>query len=344
MVRTFLLALSRRLNRLPAATVTWLERAQHLYTRRTLIILVGHYYERDRRRRIDTTSLDTNLEYLSRECDVMPLKEALRRLKEGRQLPRRAVSLVVDDAAAPFYDMGWPSLRAAGVPFSLGVVPGMIRADTAEHLVARIMYGITSIEAGARRRAVLRQAQACVGNGARNGEASLERLFAALRSLGRDDLIDVAAHLGTPDEAYMTWEQLAELRSTGVDLVSHSMSHPRFRHVTGSWLTWELGRSAELLEEHTHEAVDTFVFPYGSPRCVTETVRVALMRRGYRYGLVTSPGITTPHSDRYLLPRVNAEVEPEEFAENVSRRRWAFVARRRTVAARMPLRGRMMAS
>ena len=341
----FLDALSRRMTRLPVTVVATLERLQHLLTSRTLTILVAHFYDRSGGRLFDKPSLDLNLEYLSRECNVMPLREALRRLEEGRPLPQRAVSLVVDDAAGPFFEMGWPSLRAAGVPFSLGVIPGMVLADTTDHLVARIMYGVTSIEAEDGRRAMLTRAQALLGNATWNDKRPLEQLFTAIRYVDRDGLANIATQLGVPDEAYMTWEQLTELRSRGVDLHSHSMSHPRFQQVTGSWLEWELSRSAELLEEQTSEPADTFVFPYGSSRSVTEPVRSALGRHGYRYSLVTRPGITTPVSDRYLLPRVNAEVSPEEFATSVRRRSWVFTGLRRTVTPEDPLSraGSMMA-
>lgn len=337
MTKELIPVLKRRLAQLPVATVTWLERVQHLLSKRTLIILVGHYYVRDGEGRIDTASVDVSLEYLSRECDVMPLPDALRRLEQGNSLPQRAVSLVVDDAAAPFYDMGWPLLRSAGIPFSLGVVAGLIRDDTTEHLVARIMHGVTSIEDGGRRKAMLRRARDWVGHSSWGDGPPLERLFDAARSLDREGLDALAGHLAVPDESYMTWEQLAELHAAGVDLVPHSMSHPRFRHVTGSWLDWELSRSAEVLEEHTLKQADTFVFPYGSTRCVTKAVRSGLVRNGYKYGLVTKPGLTTPHSDRFLLPRVNAEVPPDAFVRNVDRWTWAFAGRRRTVAVEDPL-------
>ena len=329
MAQHFLAKLTRRVTRLPVTAVATLERLHHLLTSRTLIILVAHYYDRSGGRLFDKPSLDLNLAYLSKECNVMPLREALRRLQVGIPLPQRAVSLVVDDAAGPFYDMGWPSLRAAGVPFSLGVIPGMISADTTDHLVARIMYGVTSIEAEDGRRAMLERAQAVLGT-TWNDKRPLEHLFTAIRNVDRESLASIAMQLGVPDESYMTWEQLTELRTGGVDLHSHSMSHPRFEHVTGSWLEWELSRSAELLEEQTREPVDTFVFPYGSSRSVTKHVRSALGRHGYRYSLVTRPGIATPGSDRFLLPRVNAEVLPEVFASSVRRRPWVFAGGQRT--------------
>ena len=325
------------MTRLPVSVVVTLERLQHLLTSRTLIILVAHFYDRSGGRLFEQLSIDSNLDYLSRECNVMPLREALRRLEEGRPLPRRAVSLVVDDAAGPFFDMGWPSLRAAGVPFSLGVIPGLIPAEATDHLVARIMYGVTSIEQEDARRAMLLRAQALLDNATWNDKRPLEQLFTALRHVDREGLANIATQLGAPDEAYMTWEQLTELHARGVDLHSHSMSHPRFQHVTGSWLEWELSRSAELLEEQTREPVDTFVFPYGSSKSVTESVRSALGRHGYRYSLVTRPGVTTPVSDRYLLPRVDAEVSPEELANSVRRRSWVFAGHRRTVTPEDPL-------
>ena len=323
--------LLHRFRRISASTLTWLERAQHLLSKRWLIVLVAHYYERDSRLQIDVPSIRSNLDYLSEQCNVLPLQEALHRLEQGKSLPRRAVSLVVDDAALPFYEAGWPLLRdSGGTPFSLAVISGLIRSSTTEHLIARIMYGITSVSDPGSRRDIISRASSWLGEDDQRAQPSLEGFFTSIHGLGHHELAALATDLEVPDEEYMTWDQLAELRSTGlVELVSHSMSHPRFRHVTGAWLEWELSRSRQIIQDQTGEAVNTFVFPYGSPKGVTEPVRNSLKRNGYRFALLTKPGIVTPRADRFLLPRIDGEVPVKQFRRNVSPARQSFSGRRR---------------
>ena len=51
-------------------------------------------------------------------CSVLPLGEALGRLREGT-LPRRAVAITVDDGAYDFYRLTFPILREFGFPVTL---------------------------------------------------------------------------------------------------------------------------------------------------------------------------------------------------------------------------------
>jgi peptidoglycan/xylan/chitin deacetylase (PgdA/CDA1 family) len=333
-------ALMRRIRGLSVGAITWVERAQALLSNRALIVLAAHYYQRDVGSELDGDSIRENLGYLSEACSLLPLREALGRLENGKALPRKAVSLVVDDAALPFYHSGWPLLRDfGGIPFSLAVIPGMIRADSADHLISRVMYGVTSERRRAPEGPLLERAASRLGLGDGASERSrLRTLFAALRKRDRHALGELVDHLDVPDEEYMTWDQLDELQGSGaVDLVSHSMSHPRFRYVTGEWLDWELARSKEILEKRGGRSVETFVFPYGSPKGVTDAVRQSLRKNGYRFALLTEPGIVTRTSDRFRLPRVDAEVIPEQFRRSVNASRRPFSERPRISRGRDPI-------
>jgi len=55
---------------------------------------------------------------------VLPLREIVSALSEGRALPDRAIAITVDDAFLSVYTQAWPRLRAAGLPFTLFVATG----------------------------------------------------------------------------------------------------------------------------------------------------------------------------------------------------------------------------
>ena len=52
---------------------------------------------------------------------VLPVPEIVAALRDGKPLPARTVGLTIDDAHASVYDIAWPRLRAAGLPFTLFV-------------------------------------------------------------------------------------------------------------------------------------------------------------------------------------------------------------------------------
>ncbi len=52
---------------------------------------------------------------------VLPLKDVVSALREGRTLPDRSVVLTIDDAYASVFHEAWPRLKAANLPFTLFV-------------------------------------------------------------------------------------------------------------------------------------------------------------------------------------------------------------------------------
>lgn len=52
---------------------------------------------------------------------VLPLPEIVARIRDGRDLPDRALALTIDDAFLSVYREAWPRLREAGLPFTLFV-------------------------------------------------------------------------------------------------------------------------------------------------------------------------------------------------------------------------------
>lgn len=52
---------------------------------------------------------------------VLPLPQVIETLQSGRPLPDKAVALTLDEAAASVWQVAWPRLKAAGLPFTLFV-------------------------------------------------------------------------------------------------------------------------------------------------------------------------------------------------------------------------------
>ena len=58
----------------------------------------------------------------------------------------------------------------------------------------------------------------------------------------------------TTDKGAMNWNDLAAMRQDGMDIESHTMTHPHLDNLTQSQLVFEVGGSKQCLANHGHNA------------------------------------------------------------------------------------------
>jgi len=215
------------------------------------------------------------------------------------------VAIIVDDATQVFFQVGRKLLSDAGLPYTLAVIPGLIKSKGKEHLLSRLMriaghsYWLSNQE-------MLERALAWFGATEYQETASFETVFSKASKF----LTRLLVHVRALDHDFMTWEELKELKSQGeVHFASHTMSHPQMRFASGAWLDWELSRSKAMLEKNLGVTVNTLVFPYGNPKNLTLEVRQALDRYGYKNSFFTEKGAVGPDTMRYSMPRLPLEDE-----------------------------------
>jgi peptidoglycan/xylan/chitin deacetylase (PgdA/CDA1 family) len=107
----------------------------------------------------------------------------------------------------------------------------------------------------------------------------------------------------------MTWKQVKEMSDAGVDIQSHSLSHPyltRRRHPAlddkayEAWIDRELVESKKILEHETGKSIEFIAYPYGDyDRRLTN----AVLRAGYTAGLTCDYGPVRKGSDPLRMRR-----------------------------------------
>jgi peptidoglycan/xylan/chitin deacetylase (PgdA/CDA1 family) len=99
---------------------------------------------------------------------------------------------------------------------------------------------------------------------------------------------------------YLSRDQIKELVSFGIEIVSHSMSHADMTSLDDSQLENELKTSKDTLENEFGINVETFVYPYGR---FDENVDKKLKDFGYSLGITTKSGTASYIKNPYELPR-----------------------------------------
>jgi peptidoglycan/xylan/chitin deacetylase (PgdA/CDA1 family) len=110
---------------------------------------------------------------------------------------------------------------------------------------------------------------------------------------------------------FLSWPQLREIRLQGMEIGSHSRSHPHLDKINNPSFLWDqIYTSKQILERQLGAAVDEFAYPYGSYNATTSSiVRLA----GYRAARACCVGRV--QTDAYALRAVMAPNDSAKFAK-----------------------------
>jgi peptidoglycan/xylan/chitin deacetylase (PgdA/CDA1 family) len=120
------------------------------------------------------------------------------------------------------------------------------------------------------------------------------------------------------DHNYATWGQIIEMHNAGMDIQSHTRTHPDLRGQSDVELLWQIQGSREAIEARMDKEVHFFCYPSGR---YDEAAIQALKQYGYWAAVTTEYGATHTFEDIFTLKRVRIRrVDTlESFIEKVTR-------------------------
>ena len=121
----------------------------------------------------------------------------------------------------------------------------------------------------------------------------------------------------------LSWDQLAEMRDAGVNIESHTLSHPSLNARKGktdeqylAWLKNEIAGSKEMLEKNLGIQIKAFAYPYGLHN---ETVRNVVKQAGYEVAFAVWGRRIAYGADPMTIGRYGIEsTKPKVFEEAVN--------------------------
>jgi peptidoglycan/xylan/chitin deacetylase (PgdA/CDA1 family) len=286
-------------------------------TRRRLAILMFHGVEAKPlsppcQYVIDAATLRRELEFVSRRFHVLPLEEALERLRAGT-LPDRAAALTFDDGTRNVATHAAPILRDLGLPAAVFLATGPM--GTGEALWPDRLWlafartnlpdiNLTEVGLGTRSlRSAAERGEAC---------GAVLRQLKRLPDLERIARVEsLVATLGQDFDAYggpfemLSWDEARGLMSGGrVTLHPHSVTHPILSRCPDEKVEFEVSESCMTVERETGRAPTIFAYPNGTVEDFDERAKDAVRRNGIRWALSTTKGFAHRDSDPLALPRI----------------------------------------
>lgn len=250
---------------------------------------------------------DTQLSYLKDVFNVLPLSEAVARLKTGI-LPARAACITFDDGYADNATLALPILQKHGLTATFFIATAYLNGGR--------MFNDTVIEAIRRCEnneidlATLGLGRHDVSN-PKVKNIAIARILPKVKYLPHDQreetvnaLANIVSDAPLPDDLMMTTQQLKALHGAGMEIGGHTSRHPILANLGDSALREEIAEGKKFLEAVLGERISLFAYPNGKPGSDYLPQQAAIVGElGFDAAVSTQRGSATQASDLFQLPR-----------------------------------------
>jgi peptidoglycan/xylan/chitin deacetylase (PgdA/CDA1 family) len=271
--------------------------------RRCGVILMFHYIEQE-----SGEEFHELLRYLSRSFTVVSLESLLEESTGNRPPRSMVIALTFDDGLRNQRTVAYPILSDLRLPATFYVCPGLIgRANTTWtwEMWCRLPW--------------LPEADRLElfdgGKDASDPETItnwMKELPMHKRTQLEEEIRARSPHFSYTERernryGLMSWNELAELDPSLINIGSHSMTHPDLPQLDQDALIGELKDSRALLETRLGRSVHDLAYPNGSHNdpVVRATAEV------YRSAVTTVCGAIGPGDSVYTLKRIGATLDPQ---------------------------------
>ncbi len=255
----------------------------------------------------DTARFAQILGWVQQWYRVLPLDEAVARLREGR-LPARALAISFDDGYADNATNAAPILKRHGMTATFFVATSFldggrmwndtiiesIRRAKGDHLdLQPLGLGLLPIRSLDERRAAVMAAL-----------RAIKYLPGATRLDAVQRLSALCRPGALPDDLMMRSEQVLGLLRDGMQVGAHTLTHPILSKTEDAEARREIRDSKQVLEGILGRPVTLFAYPNGKPHVDYEARHAAMVREaGFDAAFSTAAGSAGAGADLYQLPR-----------------------------------------
>jgi peptidoglycan/xylan/chitin deacetylase (PgdA/CDA1 family) len=273
---------------------------------------------------ISAKAFAEQVKYLAAHYTLVPLSRLAACLRK-REVPPRLAAITIDDGYRDAYEIAFPILRKHCAPATIFVVAEFVEGttwlwtDKARYLTAAASP--QPFEIGIEGHTLRLEL-----NGAASRAAAAGLINAALKPLSEEARValieGLALMLGVdlperPPAEYgaINWRQAREMADAGVEIGSHTLTHPILTGLGDARLREEVAQSRERIQTALGREVETFCYPNGDYDART---RREVARAGYRLAVTTDVGLNYGRNDPLALRRIHGEYDLTRFVKNTS--------------------------
>ena len=236
---------------------------------------------------------------------MVPLGEALERLKAGAGLPRRSVALTFDDGYADNLTLAVPLLERLALPATFFLVPGFLSKAARpwwEDLACALNTATRPALEWEGDSYPLRDSRARSSAYA-SLTPRLQFRSAAARGEAMTEIVERLRPSRPLPDLIMGWDGARELVRRGFDVQAHTMTHAVLSEETAEEQQRDLRMARDELERALDVEITTVAYPHGTARHYDRDTLTAAALAGYRWGLTTREGFSRSDTPALELRR-----------------------------------------
>lgn len=265
---------------------------------------------------VDKSVFNWQMELLAQYFNVLPLNEALQKLKNNT-LPARTVCITFDDGYADNYLNALPILLKHNLNATFFVASdfldgGRMWNDTITETIRnlnQVELDLTELGLGIFEIKTPEQKFSVAS-----------KIIAEIKHLSPPDRDSCVSHIAKqcnelPNDLMMTTQQLIQLSESGMEIGGHTLTHPILASLDVDNANQEIAENKRILESKLGKKIRYFAYPNGKPGkdYLPEHIEI-VKNNGYEAAVSTSWGVSNIGSDKWQLARATPwDRTPEKF-------------------------------
>jgi peptidoglycan/xylan/chitin deacetylase (PgdA/CDA1 family) len=252
-------------------------------------------------------SFDAQMAMLKAVFNVLPLPEAIARLKAGT-LPARAASITFDDGYADNFTRALPILQKHGLHATFFITTAYLNGgrmfnDTVIESIRRCTHATLDLSE-------LGFGTHELGSNAAKAQA-IGKILPQVKYLPLEQREQVVTEISRragvdslPNDLMMTTLQLKALHAAGMEIGGHTHRHPILARLDRGQARDEIATGKVRLEDALGTPIRVFAYPNGKPGSDYLPEQADIVRElGFEGAVSTQRGVSTSASDPFQLPR-----------------------------------------
>lgn len=268
---------------------------------------------------VRSTTFASHMRILRRHFRPLTLDEFIACVTQSRRFPPSSCLVTFDDGWLDTYTEAWPILRHEGItatvflPVSFMTPGRMFWQEQLREALFQVCLAVASA------RVVVSEARAVLDPhgyghllGLPLGDVR-EHITATVHSRAHPEatslrLLSTARHLlGHPalepgPDGFMSWTMVREMAAGGIDFGAHGVTHRLLNTLPDPEIHHEVSVSRDKIANEIGVVPRAFAYPNGDWNAQVAT---SVASHGFSVAFSTVPGLVSPDSDAWALPRLN---------------------------------------
>jgi peptidoglycan/xylan/chitin deacetylase (PgdA/CDA1 family) len=265
------------------------------------------------------------LDYLTRRYKMVSLSSIVEQLANQQPIQERIATITIDDGYDDAYEIAFPLLRARNVPAAMFVVTDFVDqkkwlwTDKMRYLIAHA--DVRTIEGTLHERDFHVEIEC--NDSIFSAAEKVNALLKAVPDDQKDAAIGrIALACGVelpdappPEYRSVSWDQIREMSDAGIEIGSHTATHPILPNIPLERARRELIESRQRITAETGRDTKLFCYPNGN---YNDALAVEVERAGYTCAVTVEYGLNDEQINPFALKRIHAEYDMPHFIQSTS--------------------------